>query len=132
MATVDKNHGPVSAAAHNGHANNHAGAAPSIRRPKRARAASEPALDRLAALGRDLPRWLQAQLKSNPLAVVATFGAGTFVLGALLGSKLGRVTLAAAIPYAVERVFEGAMGETLRDYVGGLVRSGEREVETPS
>jgi hypothetical protein len=100
MATIDKNGKPGSARAPNGH--------------------SSHAPRRTFRIDRELPRRIEAQVKSNPAALMAAIGVGSFVLGALLGSRLGRVALAAAIPYAIGRVFEGVLGQKIADYAREL------------
>jgi len=100
MATIDKNGKSGSARVPNGH---------SSHEPRRT-----------FRIDRELPKRIGAQVKSHPATVLAGVGVGSFVLGALLGSRLGRVALAAAIPYAVGRVFEGVLGQKIADYAREL------------
>lgn len=129
MATIDRNERGERAPVRNGHSSHRAGAAHSAKAgtgrahaaaSRKPRGTVQTKLDRIIHLGRELPRRIEAQLARNPAGVIAAVGAGSFVLGALLGSKLGRLALAAAIPYAVERVFEGVLGEKLGEYARGL------------
>jgi hypothetical protein len=129
MATVEKHE---SARGHNGHSSHSAGAKKSgaghehASGSRRTRRKTQTGLDRIVLAGRELPRRFEAQLKNNPAAVIAAVGAGAFLLGGLLVSKLGRLALAAAIPYAVESAFQGVLGEKIGDYARGLVE-GEGE-----
>ena len=59
----------------------------------------------LSRAARDLPGRIEARLKSDPVGTLVAFGAGCFVLGALFGSRLGRLAIVTALPYAIERVF---------------------------
>src|SRR5271154_451856 len=101
MATIDKSDRQERARAHNhnGHSSQEAGT------PKSAATSAQPGgssptrqtnFHRVVRAGRELPRRIEAELKSNPVGMMAAVGAGSFVLGALLGSKLGRLALAAA------------------------------------
>lgn len=67
-----------------------------------------------------LPKRVRTQFRDNPASVVAAVGAGSFVLGALVASRVGRIALAAAIPLALERLFKGAVGDKLVEYVKAL------------
>jgi hypothetical protein len=109
MATIDKNGESGSARVHNGH---------SSHEPRRT-----------FRIDRALPRRIEAQMKSNPATLMAAVGVGSFVLGALLGSRLGRVALGAAIPYAIGRIFEGALGQKIADYAREMTEEPGREAK---
>jgi hypothetical protein len=79
------------------------------------------ALDALVRLGRDFPGMIEAQLKTHPGVVLATVGGISFACGAALGSKLGRIAIAAAVPLALKRVFEGELGQEITQYTRELV-----------
>ena len=68
---------------------------------------------RVRSLGRNLPDQLETALKNEPAAVLAGVAAGGFILGALFGSKLGRIALTAALPYAIKEALEGTLGQKL-------------------
>jgi hypothetical protein len=59
-------------------------------------------------------------MKSHPTTVLAVVGGVSFGLGALLGSRLGRLALAAAIPLVVKRLLEGGLGQGLAGYAEKL------------
>jgi hypothetical protein len=59
-------------------------------------------------------------MKSHPTTVLAVVGGVSFGLGALLGSRLGRLALAAAIPLVVKRLLEGELGQGLAGYAEKL------------
>jgi hypothetical protein len=86
-------------------------------------------LHQLIATGRDLPRQIVARLQANPAAAFATVGVGSFLLGALLSSRLGRLVLAAAVPYAITRVFESELGQEIGKYAEGLIADVGGEIE---
>ena len=65
---------------------------------------------------RKLPRAAQAQMKTNPAAVVAGVGATAFVLGALCGSKVGRVLVTTLAGYGLRRLIEGPVAREVARY----------------
>lgn len=67
-----------------------------------------------------LPKAVVERLKENPAAGFALVGAASFLLGGLLGSKLGRLALAAALPLVVVRMLEGRIGSEMMRYVEEL------------
>jgi hypothetical protein len=123
MATTHKSH----TIHHNGaRTTNHGHASKTD--PRRSRGLrSQQRLSQLIAFGRNLPNQIQAQYKTNPTLAVATIGGVAFALGALVGSKLGRLALAAAVPYAIKRVFEGDVGEDFGQFARELFGSVEGE-----
>jgi hypothetical protein len=68
-----------------------------------------------------LPRTAQATMKANPVAVVAGVGATAFVLGALFGSKVGRVLLTTLAGYGLRRLMEGPVAEEVARYAKDVV-----------
>jgi hypothetical protein len=68
-----------------------------------------------------LPRTAQATMKANPAAVVAGVGATAFVLGALCGSRIGRVLLTTLAGYGLRRLLEGPVGEEVARYAKDVV-----------
>jgi hypothetical protein len=83
---------------------------------------------KISRLSRELPRRIERELKTNPTALVGAVAGASFLLGALVGSKIGRLAIAAAIPYAVKHLFEGDVG----NYVRGLLKEEHGEAEAPS
>jgi hypothetical protein len=79
--------------------------------------ATQLGLGELARGCKDLPAKLRERLEANPLAVVGSIAAGGFVLGALFGSRLGRVLVTATVGYGVKRFLEGPAGRELGGYV---------------
>jgi len=61
----------------------------------------------LAGMSRQLPRQIRSAMKAHPTATLAAVAAGSFVIGALAGSSLGRIALAAALPILLKRALEG-------------------------
>ncbi|MGO8994583.1 MAG: hypothetical protein ACLQVI_14800 [Polyangiaceae bacterium] len=104
MATIDKNGVPrTTRPPPNGHSNHRP--VPSSRARKESVASRATKLGDLSRAARDLPGRIEARLKSDPVGTLVAFGAGCFVLGALFGSRLGRLAIVTALPYAIERVF---------------------------
>jgi len=65
---------------------------------------------------RGIPRAAQTGLKTNPVAVIAGVSAGAFVLGALCGSKVGRVLVTTLAGYGLRQFMEGPMARELGRY----------------
>jgi hypothetical protein len=62
-------------------------------------------------------------MRSHPPETVAAVGAVSFALGAVVGSKLGRLVLAVAIPLAIKSAFEGEVARELGKYAQGFIRN---------
>jgi hypothetical protein len=74
---------------------------------------------------RDLPKTLGVQLRAHPSETAAAIGAVSFALGAVLGSRVGRLILAVAIPLALKSAFEGEAVHELGRYARGLIRGAQ-------
>jgi hypothetical protein len=72
---------------------------------------------------RALPRTIGSQLRTHPPETLAAIGAVSFALGAVVGSRLGRLLLAVAIPIAVKSAFEGEVVHKLERYAQGFIRN---------
>jgi hypothetical protein len=70
---------------------------------------------------RELPKTLGVQLRAHPPQTVVAIGAVSFALGAVLGSRLGRLMLAVAVPLALKSAFEGGAARELGKYARGLI-----------
>jgi hypothetical protein len=76
---------------------------------------------------RALPRAAQVAMKSHPVAVMAGVGATTFVLGALCGSRVGRLIMTSLAQYGLRRLIEGPLvGEVARRVNGAVQQAGAR------
>jgi hypothetical protein len=82
-------------------------------RISRPRAGRRAGLEHLMGASRRLPRQVQTAMKAHPAATLAAVAAGSFVLGALVGSPLGRLALAAAVPVLVRHAIDGDLRERL-------------------
>jgi hypothetical protein len=71
-------------------------------------------LQRLRTIG-GLPAMLKAKAEENPGAAFVVIGAGAFVLGGLVASRVGRFAIAAAIPVLINRVLDGALVKELAE-----------------
>jgi hypothetical protein len=76
-------------------------------------------LERLKAL-RSLPGKLQAKAKENPRAALVAVGAFAFAMGGLVGSRLGRFALAAALPVVVSRALDGTLAKEFMRLATGI------------
>ena len=93
-------------------------------RPGQGSVGKQARFERLSALGH-LPHVVGTRLKENPAAGIAFVGVASFVLGGLLGSKLGRLAAAAAMPVLVNRILDGRIGGEIVRYVEGLFAPAE-------
>lgn len=120
MATIDRAHKPFTNpldeahAAHNGRKTRRTGRSKGMQTAKKK-------LGKLVHVGRLLPRTLELECKAHPGPVLISVGAASFALGAVFGSKLGRLAVAAALPFAIRKILEGEIGEELgqmaRDFI---------------
>jgi hypothetical protein len=69
---------------------------------------------------RALPQRLKTSAEENPRATMVAVGAAAFVMGGLLGSRLGRFALAASIPVIVTRVLDGSLGRDMMRFATGI------------
>jgi hypothetical protein len=72
---------------------------------------------------RALPKRLKASAEENPRAALIAAGAAGFVMGALLGSRLGRFAIAASIPVVVSRVLDGSLSREWLRFATGIADS---------
>lgn len=73
-------------------------------------------------MGRGLSHRLQHDLETHPEALLVAVGGASFLAGAILGSRLGRLILSAAIPFGVQSLVESEVAPRLRSYVQDLLR----------
>lgn len=92
-------------------------------RTSRPRAARRTRFENLAGFTRRLPREVQSAMKTHPAATLAAVAAGSFVLGALVGSPLGRLALAAAVPVLVRRAIDGDLRQGLSAFARALAEA---------
>src|SRR5580658_1333589 len=70
-------------------------------------------IKQVVKLARGLPRRLRRDMETHPEAVLATVGGASFLVGAIFGSRLGRVVLASAIPLGLQYLIESEVGPRL-------------------
>jgi hypothetical protein len=66
-----------------------------------------------------LPRQLESDLRAHPFATAVTVAGVSFAVGTLLGSRVARAVLVAAIPALVQRLLNGPLGDDLLRYIRG-------------
>jgi hypothetical protein len=81
-------------------------------------------IEKLKVLGA-IPAKLQAKAQANPMVALASVAAAAFVLGGLVGSRLGRFALAASLPVVVSHALDGSLARE-------LTRIAEALTEEPS
>ncbi len=73
-------------------------------------------------LARELPRRAQEGMRDRPQTTLAAVAGASFVLGTLLGTRVIRAALYAAVPYAAVQVMKGELGEKVLSYASNLMR----------
>ncbi|MGH7436315.1 MAG: hypothetical protein ACRENE_11640 [Polyangiaceae bacterium] len=89
--------------------------------PHAARLRTAP-IESLKAL-RSLPKRLKTSAEENPRAALFAVGAAGFVIGGLLGSRLGRFAIAASIPVVVSRILDGSLAREMTRFATGLAEA---------
>lgn len=84
-------------------------------------------LDDVVRVVRGLRRKLHRELDERPEAVLAAVAATSFVAGAALGSRLGRIVLSALTPLALQHVVTTRIAPRIAAYVAELVDGEENE-----
>jgi hypothetical protein len=64
-------------------------------------------------IGRDLPRTIRREMDERPAIVLATVAGTSFVAGAVLGSRIGRVLLATLIPIGAQYLMRTRLGPSM-------------------
>jgi hypothetical protein len=77
--------------------------------------------------GRSLPRKVKREMALRPEVLLATVGGVSFLAGAVLGSRLGRALLAAAIPIGLERLVSSEIAPKLMKYAKDILGKEEAE-----
>jgi hypothetical protein len=97
-------------------------------RPRRARPSTRPhdegtwnGLSDVVRAGRSLPRKVKREMALRPEVLLATVGGVSFFAGAVLGSRLGRALLAAAIPIGLERLISSEIAPKLVKYAKDML-----------
>jgi ElaB/YqjD/DUF883 family membrane-anchored ribosome-binding protein len=76
----------------------------------------------LVRLTRELPRRAQEGMRDRPQTTLAAVAGASFLLGTLLGARVVRAALYAAVPYVAVRVMKGELGEKVLSYGSNLMR----------
>ena len=79
-------------------------------------------IESLKAL-RGLPQRLKTSAEQNPRAALFAAGAAGFVIGGLVGSRLGRFAIAASIPVVVSRVLDGSLAQEMMRFATGIAEA---------
>ena len=75
--------------------------------------------NKLESLG-SLSAKLRQMAGENPRTTLLAVGASAFALGCVMGSRLGRFALAAALPVVVSRVIDGSLSRDLMRWATGI------------
>jgi hypothetical protein len=102
--------------------------APNGARPRRARPSARNhddspwnGLSEVVRAGRSLPRKVKREMALRPEILLITVGGASFLAGAVLGSRLGRALLAAAIPIGLERLVSSEFAPKLVSFAKGML-----------
>ncbi len=80
-----------------------------------------PSAKTVARMAKTAKKELKSQMEERPFATVAIVGGVTFALGALVGTRIGRLVIAAAVPLLVKRAFEGTLVADAEEFVRPLM-----------
>jgi hypothetical protein len=86
-------------------------------------------LSDVVRMGRSLPHRVKKEMSLRPEMLLATVGGVSFLAGAVLGSRLGRALLAAAIPIALERLVSSEVAPKLVKYAKEMLETGAERHE---
>jgi hypothetical protein len=109
----------VNGAARSRHAKN--GAVSSGRRGGHSKAS----IEGIVQMSRGLGKRIQNDLQTRPEALLIAVGGASFLAGAILGSRLGRLILSAAIPFGIQHLVESEVAPRLQSYVKDLMHDDE-------
>jgi hypothetical protein len=97
--------------------------APNAARPRRARSSTRNhdngawnGFSDVVRMGRSLPQKVKKEMAIRPEMLLVTVGGVSFLAGAVLGTRLGRALLAAAIPIGLERLVSSEVAPKLLKY----------------
>jgi hypothetical protein len=79
-------------------------------------------IQEIVKMGRGFSSRVQRDMDTHPEALLLAVGGASFVAGAVLGSRLGRILLSAAIPLGLQHLVESEVGPRLRSYVKELLQ----------
>jgi hypothetical protein len=92
--------------------------------PKRHGGGSKkPSIQEVLALFSDLPSRLHRAVETDPAAVLAVVGGASFLAGMVLGTRVGRAVLAAAIPIGLQQLVATKIAPWIRTYVDDRTRA---------
>ena len=77
--------------------------------------------DVVRLLARELPRRAEEGMRERPQTTLAAVAGASFVLGTLLGTRVIRAALYAAVPYVAVQVMKGELGERVLGYASELM-----------
>jgi ElaB/YqjD/DUF883 family membrane-anchored ribosome-binding protein len=84
-------------------------------------------LGEVVRLARELPRRAQEGMRDRPQTTLAAVAGASFVLGTLLGTRVIRAALYAAVPYVAVQIMKGELGERVLSYASELMRDPEAQ-----
>jgi hypothetical protein len=81
-------------------------------------------IQEIVKMGRGFGSRVQRDMETHPEVLLVAVGGASFLAGAVLGSKIGRIILSAAIPLGIQHLVESELGPRLRTYVQELMSDG--------
>jgi hypothetical protein len=82
----------------------------------------KPSIGELLELLGGLPRKLHRAVETDPAAALAVVGGASFLAGMVLGTRVGRAVLAAAIPIGLQQLVASQLAPWFRSYVDDRTR----------
>ena len=75
-------------------------------------------------IARTTRRRLERELNERPAVVLAAVAGASFVAGAAVGSRLGRILLSALIPLGLQQLLVSGIAPRIAAYVGQMMNEG--------
>jgi hypothetical protein len=82
-------------------------------------------IQEIVKMGRGFGTRVQRDMETHPEVLLVAVGGASFLAGAVVGSRLGRILLSAAIPLGLQHLVESELGPRLRSYVRDLMSDGD-------
>ena len=101
-------------------------------RTHRVRARSSPSvvgdaprsIEDVVRIARTTRRRIERELNDRPAVVLAAVAGASFVAGAAVGSRVGRILLSALIPFGLQQLLVSGVAPRIAAYVGQIMSEG--------
>jgi hypothetical protein len=77
-------------------------------------------------MARSAQRKLRREMQERPEVILAAVAGASFIAGAAVGSKVGRIMLSALIPFGLQHLLTTRVAPRIAAYVAGWMNDGRR------